>query len=221
MVRADVACLLVTRPLHRARGASSKLMGDGSDPGHHSRTEAIVKPPLRALAVLALLFSMDAEVGEAGGKRQIPVVVRGEVKPAVVEAGKPIRLTVTVTNGLGGSIRFPTYRLGPTDWNGETVNVSLVDIYRDGQRRGLFLKRPAVRPPIKIAGMASYEIKPKQSLVVRTDARKWTLRDAWLPGRYKVTVRIDRLTLDHYAVLSVTSDPFVFEIKAAATRAGD
>lgn len=181
-----------------------------------------MKPPLHALVVFTLLFSMDAE---AGGKRLIPVTVRGQVKPAVVEAGKPIPLTITIRNELPSSIRFATFRLTPTEWNGETVNISLVDIYREGNPLNLYLARPVVGEPkpvagltLKISGMGGRVIKPTESLVVRTDARKWTLRDGWLPGRYKVTVRAEHLTVDRYSRLWVTSDPFEFEIKAAATR---
>ena len=61
-------------------------------------------------------------------------------------------------------------------------------------------------------------IEPGKTLVIRTDARKWKLRGGWLPGRYKAWVRVDGLTIDRYSQLSVTSDPFEFEIKAAVTR---
>ncbi len=142
----------------------------------------------------------------------VPVVVMGKVEPGTVKAGEPIPLTVTITNGLPASIRHNTYRLEPTSWNGETVNINLVDIYREGPPN-LFLYRPKLDPPQEISGMGSHEITPGGTLTVKTDARKWTLRDGWLPGRYKVTVRVDHLTLDRYSTLSVLNDPVGFTVE--------
>jgi hypothetical protein len=140
------------------------------------------------------------------------VVVTGKVEPGTVKAREPIPLTVTITNGLPASIRHNTFRLEPTDWNGETVNISLVDIYREGTAN-LYRSRPKVDVPLQISGMGSHEIKPGGTLTVKTDARKWQLRDGWLPGRYKVTIRVDHLTLDRYSTLSVLSDPVEFRVE--------
>jgi len=48
---------------------------------------------------------------------------------------------------------------------------------------------------------------------IQTDARKWKLRDDWLPGRYRVTVLVDNLKVDKYSTISVLTDPIEFEIK--------
>ncbi len=169
--------------------------------------------PSFALLVAVLFALLPLAASEPHpDDRQIPVVVTGKVEPGTVKAGGAIPLTVTITNGLPTSIRHNTFRLEPTDWNGETVNISLVDIHREGPPN-LFLHRPEVDPPQIISGMGSHEIKPGGTLTVKTDARKWKLRDGWLPGRYKVTVRVDHLTLDRYSTLSVMSDLVEFRVE--------
>jgi hypothetical protein len=155
-----------------------------------------------------------AVLAAAPAERQINVVVGGHVVPAVVKAGEPIPLTIRIANGLRAPIFHETFRLEPIDWNGETVHINLVDIYRDGVADNLYLARPAIKdPPMPISSMGGHEIKPGGVLEVKTDARKWTLRDGWLPGRYRVTLRVDGLRADPYCTLSVLSDPFEFEVK--------
>jgi len=149
-------------------------------------------------------------------ERQVNAVVTGQVVPAAVKAGEPIPLTVRISNGLRAPIFHDTFRLEPVDWNGETVHISLVDIYRDGVAYNLYLARPAFEGPPwqqSRAGPGGHEIKPGGVLEVKTDARKWTLRDGWLPGRYSVTLRVDGLRADPYCKLSVLSDSFEFEVK--------
>ena len=50
-------------------------------------------------------------------------------------------------------VRFAVVRHAPTEWNGETANISLVDSYRDGHPRGLYLARPVVGEPKPVAGL--------------------------------------------------------------------
>ena len=97
-------------------------------------------------------------------------------------------------------------------WNGETASVSLTDIYRDGSPN-LHLSRPNLQAPLKIAGMTRHEIQAGRSLVIQTDARKWRLRDGWLPGRYRIILSIGSLRVDPYTTVTVSSDPIEFEIK--------
>ncbi len=146
-------------------------------------------------------------------ERKIPVVVSAEVKPKILKSGEAIPLTITVSNGLSSSSYHSTFSLTPNDWNGETCNVSLVDIYRDGKAGNLYLARPKIDIPMTVSGMGIREIKPGGKLEIQTDARKWKLRDGWFPGRYKVTVRINNLKIDDYSTLSVLADPIEFEIK--------
>ena len=52
-----------------------------------------------------------------------------------------------------------------------------------------------------------------QELTLNTDVSKWTIADGWLPGKYKVALRIDHLQVDRYAALSIVGEPLEFEIK--------
>lgn len=92
------------------------------------------------------------------------------------------------------------------------MNISLVDIYRDGPPNQ-YLSRPDVELPYLISGMGRREIRPGATSTITTDARKWKTRYPWKSGRYKVTVRVDNLTVDGYATLSVLSDAVEFTIR--------
>jgi len=146
-------------------------------------------------------------------ERQIPVIVSVEVKPEIVKSGEAVPLTITVSNGLSSSIYHLTFSLTSNDWNGETYNISLVDIYRDDNTDNLYLARPKMSVPVTVSGPARQEIKAGEKLEIQTDARKWKLRDGWLPGQYRATVRVDNLEVDKYSTLSVLSEPIEFEIK--------
>ncbi|MBC8869321.1 MAG: hypothetical protein H8E44_07875 [Planctomycetes bacterium] len=177
----------------------------------------------RPCVCLVIVFLVDTVMfSEAGGQntgRPINVGVNGQVTPPVVKVGEPIPLTVTVSNGLGVPVFHSTFALKPNDWNGETHNVSLVDIYRDGKESNLHLARPEINVPHLVAGIGRTGVEPGKSLQIETDARKWKLRDGWLPGRYEVTVRVDGLEIDPYYRLSVLSGPFEFEIQGETVPA--
>ena len=154
-------------------------------------------------------------------QRLIPVVVRGQVNPPILKAGEPIPLTIIISNGLAGPIYLNTFSLEPTDWNGETINISLVDIYRDNRPRNLYYAKPQVYVPDNVSGMGRQEIKGGEKLEIKTDATKWKLHEngqppqrynGWLPGHYKLTLRVDNLTVDKYCRLLVLSEPTEFEI---------
>jgi hypothetical protein len=164
-------------------------------------------------AVLVVVAAPCAVAQTERVDRQIPVFVRAEVAPAVVEADAPIELNVTVTNGLPRVIHHSGSWTEPVEWNGETIGVSVVDIYRDGEPGNLFLARPEVTLPAGISGIGRVRVDSGHSLSIRTDASKWTLRDGWLPGSYQITVRVDNLALDDYCTLSVMSDPIEFAIE--------
>ena len=112
-----------------------------------------------------------------------------------------------------------TFSLSPNDWNGETINISLVDIYRDtppptGLPAGLFYARPKLgEVPKYISGESSYAIKPHESLSVLIDVSKWQIREGWKPGKYKTTVRVDNIYVDQYTTASVMSDSVEIEIR--------
>lgn len=113
---------------------------------------------------------------------------------------------------LGINNTIEAARLEPSDWNGETMNIGLVDIYREGTAN-LYRSRPKVDVPLQMSGMGSHEIKPGGTLTVKTDARTWELQGGWSPGHYKITIRVDHLTVDRYSTLSVMSDPVEFRVE--------
>ena len=154
------------------------------------------------------------EKAERVNETLIPVVVRGKAETAVVKQGEPIPLAVTITNDLRGTIEYHTFSLKPNDWNGETVSMTLVDVYRDGKPNGLFAQRPKLDRPDVVAGFSRHPIKAGERLTIKTDARKWQINGGWIPGKYRVNVRAEGLTVDEgHRILSVLSEPFEFEIR--------
>jgi hypothetical protein len=143
----------------------------------------------------------------------IPVRVTAAVKASPKE-GAEIPLAVTIHNGLKGDIRHTTFALEPKAWNGETLNVALVDVYRDGEKIGLFRAAPVIKTPLELSGTVSQRIEAGKTLTIHTEARKWNIAGGWKPGKYSVIVRVENLAVDGDRVrLSVQSDFFEFEIK--------
>lgn len=67
---------------------------------------------------------------------------------------------------------------------------------------------------MKISGMGHHTIKAGEKLSVSSDARKWRIAGGWVLGKYKATVRVERLSVDgDRCQLSVTSEPFEFEVR--------
>ena len=123
----------------------------------------------RHLFILLMFVSvLITVVSNLKGKqeRQIPVVVSVEVKPKIVKSGEAVPLTIRISNDLSSSIYHLTFSLTSNDWNGETYNISLVDIYRDGKEGNLYLERPKMSIPITVSGMARWEIKPGEELEI-------------------------------------------------------
>lgn len=148
-------------------------------------------------------------------QKQIPIVIEAHTVSDTLKSNEPLLLRISILNGLPNEIRFSTFSLTPNSWNGETTNISLVDIYRDvPQPMNRFIARPKIgQGPREIAGMSSHVIKPTESLSVVVDMSKWQIVDGWIPGKYKITVRADNINLDAYTRASVMSDPFVVVIK--------
>lgn len=165
------------------------------------------------VAALVVLIAALAAAQTQSADRQIPVFVRGQVEPDVVGAEAPIELTVAVTNGLPRAIYHSGSWTEPVEWNGETISISVLDVYRDGEPGNLFISRPEVTLPSGISGIGRVRIESGRALSIRTDARKWMLRDGWLPGDYQIIVRVDNLVVDDYCTLSVISDPIEFTIE--------
>lgn len=123
------------------------------------------------------------------------------------KAGKPLSISVTITNGLSKTIRFSTFVTQPNEWNGETFNVSLVNVYRGGKKRNLYLDRPEVRPPLSISGPSAYPVKPGGTIGIMIDISKWLIQGGWTEGEYELVFRMERITVDDKVILSVLSDP--------------
>jgi hypothetical protein len=168
-----------------------------------------------AIHLLLILSAVLLLPVYASGQRQIPITVKAEPASAPLKSGAPLLLRVTIYNGLPQEIRFQTFALSPNSRNGETTNISLVDIYGDtAQSMSLFYARPKLGDmPEFIAGVSSHAIKPQASLSVLIDVSKWQIRDGWKAGKYKLTVRADNIIVDQYTTASVMSDLVGIEIK--------
>lgn len=144
----------------------------------------------------------------------VAVSVSGNAEVTVFRQGDPILLDVTIANYLSGTIEYHSFGLQPNDWNGETVNMTLVDIYRDGSPKGLFATRPKLDVDDKVTGVARHPILAAERLTSRIDARKWEIKGGWVPGKYSVNVRVEGITADQgRSRVSILSEPFEFEVR--------
>lgn len=137
----------------------------------------------------------------------IPVSVRAEAELAVIRAGEPLLMGVTISNGLSKPVRFATFSTKPNEWNGETMSISLVDVYRNNQKRNLYLSRPQVKVPDSLSGPVSNAIQPEEKFRVIIDIGKWNIDGGWVRGKYEIVLRVDGIRLDDKITLSVLSDP--------------
>lgn len=166
-----------------------------------------------AVLLMAVAAFCDPAEPKAPGSI-IPVTVVGKIEPAVVKPGEPIPLVLTISNGLKGPIGYSSYSLVPNEWHGETVSISLVDINRNDELRGLYLARPQADPPVQISAVGGYRIEAGESLTLKTDAKKWRIVGDWVPGKYRLRARVESLTVEgNRCVLSVHTAPFEFEIR--------
>lgn len=147
-------------------------------------------------------------------QRQVPIVVEAHPVSEPLKSNKPLLLRVSISNGLSRDIHFSTFSLTPNSWHGETINISLVDIYKPPDQMGRFLARPRISDTPKfVAGVAGYAIKPGESLSIVIDMAKWQIRDGWTAGKYKITVRAENISVDNYTSVTVMSDPTEIEIQ--------
>jgi hypothetical protein len=170
---------------------------------------------LRCLTLVVTLLIASSRTSADEPKPSIPVVIRAVPSKDPAKAGQPIPLTLTIENGLPGPLEFHSYATEPNDWNGETVAIDLVDIYRRGDAGNRFLARPKVKPPVAVTGLTRRVVESGKTLGVRVDASKWQVRDGWQPGSYTVTVRV-RVTADGgRCQLAVLSAPVEFTVVKA------
>ena len=158
----------------------------------------------RFVVILMLL----ASVSVAGDKKPvIPVSVHAQAELGLFRSGKPRPISVTLTNGLSETIRFSTFAVKPNDWNGETLNISLVDVYRDEQKKNLYLARPKLEVPVTISGPSALSVKPNGTLRIMIDISKWKIQGGWTKGEYRLVFRMENIAVDEKVTLSVLSDP--------------
>jgi len=160
--------------------------------------------------ILVILFLTGIACFAAQDKSTIPVTVQAQAGRALFQAGQPNPMILTITNGLSQPIRFTTFATKPNEWNGETMNVSLVDIYRAGvkEKRNLYLANPEIKVPLTVSGPSSHEIAPSGSLSITIDISKWKIQGGWLKGGYELVFRMDCISVDDKITLSVLSEPF-------------
>jgi hypothetical protein len=168
----------------------------------------------QSIVILILLMAILPASVSANEQRQIPITVVASPDSETLRSGKPLLLRITISNGLSQQIGFSTFSLTPNSWNGETTNISLVDIYREPRLSSVFYAKPQFGElPNFIAGMSGYHIRPRESLSVLVDISKWQIVDGWKAGKYRITVRVDNIDVDAYTKASVMSDPVEIEIK--------
>lgn len=160
---------------------------------------------MRPFAVVLVLVASVCLAGD--GQPVIPVTAHAQAEAAVFKAGRPLLMSVTLANGLPQTIRFPTFATEPNDWNGEATNISLVDVYRNGQKRNLYLARPEASVPRDISGPGSHPVKPGEALRVVVDMSRWKIEGGWTKGEYELVFRMDKIAVDEKVTLSVLADP--------------
>ena len=160
---------------------------------------------MKQLIVMLILFAGVAVAGDE--EAVIPVSVHAQAELAVFKASKPLPMSVTLTNGLSKTIRFTTFATEPNEWNGETLNVSLVDVYRDKKKRNLYFARPELKVPVTVSGAGSRQIQPNGTLSIMIDINKWKIQGGWTKGEYEVVFRMDNIIVDDKVKLSVLSAP--------------
>lgn len=137
----------------------------------------------------------------------IPVLVRAQAEIAVFKQGKPLLMSVTLSNGLSKPIRFTTFSTKPNEWNGETLNISLVDVYRNKEKRNLYLGRPKIEVPLTISGYGGPPIQPGETVQIMLDMSKWKIDGGWTKGGYEVVFRMENIIADEKITMAILSDP--------------
>ncbi len=160
---------------------------------------------MKQLIIMLMLFAGVALAGDK--KAVIPVSVHVQAELAVFKAGKPLPMSVTLANGLSNTVSFSTFAIEPNELNGETLNISLVDVYRGGEKNNLYIARPELKVPLKISGPGSRDVQPNGTLRVMIDTSKWKIQGGWTKGEYELTFRMDNIIVDDKVTMSILSDP--------------
>jgi len=110
-------------------------------------------------------------------------------------AGDPIALTVTLRNGLFGTIRFPT-----------KASTVVEEILRGGNSIEF-------TPPNSVNAEGDAKLAPHSNAEIPIDLNQWKIQGGWIPGEYQVAFRLDSITVGDKVTLSVRSDPVRFVIE--------
>ena len=171
------------------------------------------KSPRHLVYIVSLMvLSVVAPAGQFPD-RQISVFVVARPQKAIFILGEPILVDIEIRNELKGEIRLNAYSFVPNDWNGETLCVELPDIYRLPDIVQISRERPKITPPKYLSGSGWVPIPAGTSRVKTIDVSKWKLADGWGQGKYQILVRVDKIDVDRYTWMSISSDPIVIEIR--------
>lgn len=164
--------------------------------------------------ILLITLALPVQAMNQFPERQIPVYVIAKPRKAIFAIGEPILIDVEIKNGLKQEIRITTYSVSPNSWNGETLCISLPDVYRLPRIFQIAYERPEITDmPGGIAGPSWVPIAPGNSRVKTIDVRKWQVTEGWMKGKYQLVVRADKIDVDSYSWINVNSEPFTFEIR--------
>ena len=163
-----------------------------------------------------LLCITDTNAYEYQGKKIIekiiPVTLVAKSQKQTYKPNEPILVILNLQNEFKkGELFFERFTLIPNDWNGEIFNVDIPDIYRNSIR--IYEQHPEMHVPITVSGVGLEKVSPHQSMNLTIDISKWKVRDGWIPGKYKMIFRLDRIIIDKYVRISVTSEAIKIEIK--------
>ena len=168
------------------------------------------------MRLVCIVFFMVLSAGLLAGQfpdRQISVFVIARPQKAIFSLGQPILVDIEIRNDLKAEIRLTSYSFSPNDWNGETLCIELPDVYRLPDMVQIWLERPKISPPRYLSGSGWYAVPAGTSKVRTIDVSKWKVRDGWVQGKYQIVVRADKIDVDKYTWMSISSDPVVFEIR--------
>ena len=171
---------------------------------------ALVRRSVEGLLALAGVLAGGAADPQDGA---LAVSVRVALADPAPRVGSPLLLHITLQNRLSAALHWSTYSLAPTPWNGETLNVNLVESHRAGWDAGLFVAPPRIEPPRPIAGPSSHAVPPGGNLTVTVDLQKWNVVEGWRAGDYRVVLELRNVGVgDGRVRLAVASETLAFTI---------
>lgn len=173
-------------------------------------------PMAKKVSILFIFLSLLGSVATAQfPNRQLAIYVIPKPQKTVFKAGEPILIDVEIKNQLKHEIRLTAYAFSPNEWNGETGHIEFPDIYRLPKIFQIYMARPdgGKNFPRGITAPGWYPIPAKTSKISTIDVSKWQVVGGWTPGKYQLSVRVNKIDIDRYSWVHVTSDPITIEIE--------